>query len=125
MCEMYDIVNKQTSVFDKTLGYYGGRYAGKAMFSGEHQAHWRDRIKYQQEKYLNEHKIDLLQHGITPEDVQILNRILVKDYPTESGVGRKRGAILRYIKDMREKFHSSGERSKGKQLLRTIKRNET
>ena len=125
MCEMYDIVNKQTSVFDKTLGYYGDRYTGKAMFNVENQSHWRDRIKYQQEKYLNEHKIDLLQHGITPEDVQILNRILVKDYPTESGVGRKRGAILRYIKDMREKFHSSNERSKGKQLLITIKRNET
>lgn len=64
----------------------------------------------------------LIQHGLSPEDERILHKILARDYPTDTGVGRKRGAILRYIKYFKETQHTP-KGVTGKQLHRYLKRN--
>ena len=54
--------------------------------------------------------------------MRILLKILARAYPTDTGVGRKRGAILRYIKYFKETQHTP-KGVTGKQLHRYLKRN--
>ena len=63
-----------------------------------------------------------IHHGLPDEDMRILHKILARDYPTDTGVGRKRGAILRYIKYFKETQHKPAQVT-GQQLHRYLKRN--
>ena len=65
------------------------------------------------------HEID---HGLQADDMRILHKILARDYPTDTGVGRKRGAILRDIKYFKESQHKPAKVT-GQQLHRYLKRN--
>lgn len=69
--------------------------------------------------YADTHEI---QHGLPEDDMRILLKILARAYPTDTGVGRKRGAILRYIKYFKETQHTP-KGVTGKQLHRYLKRN--
>lgn len=63
-----------------------------------------------------------IHHGLSDEDMRILHKILARDYPTDTGVGRKRGAILRYIKHFQETQHKPAKVT-GKHLHNYLKRN--
>ncbi len=63
-----------------------------------------------------------INHGLPEEDMRILHKILARAYPTDTGVGRKRGAILRYIKYFKETQHKPAKVT-GQQLHRYLKRN--
>ena len=63
-----------------------------------------------------------IHHGLADEDMRILHKILARDYATDTGVGRKRGAILRYIKHFKETQHKPAQVT-GQQLHRYLKRN--
>ena len=63
-----------------------------------------------------------IHHGLADDDMRILHKILARDYPTDTGVGRKRGAILRYIKYFKETQHKPAQVT-GQQLHRYLKRN--
>lgn len=69
--------------------------------------------------YADTHEI---QHGLPEDDMRILLKILARAYPSDTGVGRKRGAILRYIKHFKETQHTP-KGVTGKQLHRYLKRN--
>jgi predicted transcriptional regulator len=69
--------------------------------------------------YADTHEIE---HGLQEDDMRILLKILARAYPTDTGVGRKRGAILRYIKYFKETQHTP-KGVTGKQLHRYLKRN--
>ena len=61
-------------------------------------------------------------HGLSKQDERILHKILARDYHTDTGVGRKRGAILRYIKHFRDTQHTP-PKVNGKTLYKYLKRN--
>lgn len=67
----------------------------------------------------DEHEIH---HGLSDQDLRILHKIIARDYPTDTGVGRKRGAILRYIKYFKETQHTPAKVN-GKVLYKYLKRN--
>lgn len=69
--------------------------------------------------YADTHEIH---HGLADEDMRILHKILARAYPSDTGVGRKRGAILRYIKHFKETQHKPAQVT-GQQLHRYLKRN--
>lgn len=71
------------------------------------------------QRYADEHEIN---HGLCRDDMRILHKILARDYPSDTGVGRKRGAILRYIKHFKETQHKPAKVT-GQQLHRYLKRN--
>ena len=63
-----------------------------------------------------------IHHGLEDDELRILFKILGRAYPSDTGVGRKRGAILRYIKHFKETQHKPAKVT-GQQLHRYLKRN--
>lgn len=63
-----------------------------------------------------------INHGLEDDELRILFKILGRHYDSDTGVGRKRGAILRYIKHFKETQHKPAQVT-GKQLHRYLKRN--
>jgi hypothetical protein len=69
--------------------------------------HLSDRIKRQEEYHTDTYKITWDDTGLTPQDIRILQKIMCKKYPD---AGRKRGAILRYIKHFKQETDHTGHR---------------
>lgn len=102
--------------------YYAFEYANNnpGGLVGTEQLHnLATELEKTNEVYADTHDIA---HGLSEDDMRILHKILARDYPTDTGVGRKRGAILRYIKYFRETQHTP-KGVTGKQLHRYLKRN--
>lgn len=67
--------------------------------------HLSDRIVRTEEHRTDVYKIDWHDTGLTPQDIRILQKILRKDF---ADAGRKRGAILRYIKHFKQDTDPTG-----------------
>ncbi len=89
------------------------------MVAPHHMDNLANELNQTNKVYADTHEIH---HGLEEDEMRILHKILARDYPTDTGVGRKRGAILRYIKYFKETQHTS-EGVTGKQLHRYLRRN--
>jgi hypothetical protein len=89
------------------------------MVAPHHIENLANELNQSNKVYADTHEI---QHGLEEDDMRILLKILARAYPTDTGVGRKRGAILRYIKYFKETQHTP-KGVTGKQLHRYLKRN--
>lgn len=83
-----------------------------AYFDREHMNdgisyHIADRIKRTEEHRTDAYKIEWHDTGLTPQDIRILQKILRKDFPD---AGRKRGAILRYIRHFKQETDPTGHK---------------
>ena len=78
-----------------------------------------ENLMHRNQRDSDTHPVD---HGLDKESERILHKILARDYPTETGVGRKRGAILRYIKHFKDTQHTP-PKVNGKTLYKYLKRN--
>tara|TARA_E500000318_G_scaffold111898_1_gene132496 strand:+ start:2375 stop:2713 length:339 start_codon:yes stop_codon:yes gene_type:complete len=67
--------------------------------------HLSDRIKRTEEYSTDSYELSWADTGLTNEDQRILKKILRKDF---KDAGRKRGAILRYIKHFKKEPDSTG-----------------
>jgi hypothetical protein len=71
------------------------------------QYHLSERIQRTEEYSTDSYKINWADTGLTNEDQRILQKILRKDF---QDAGRKRGAILRYIKHFKKEPDSTGQK---------------
>lgn len=83
-----------------------------AYFEREHMNdgltyHLADRIRRTEEHRTDAYEINWHDTGLTPQDIRILQKILRKDLPD---AGRKRGAILRYIKHFKQEPDLTGHK---------------
>jgi hypothetical protein len=69
--------------------------------------HLSERIQRTEEYSTDSYKINWVDTGLTNEDQRILQKILRKDF---QDAGRKRGAILRYIKHFKKEPDSTGQK---------------
>ena len=69
--------------------------------------HLADRIRRTEEHRTDAYEINWQDTGLTPQDIRILQKILRKDLPD---AGRKRGAILRYIKHFKQEPDLTGHK---------------
>jgi hypothetical protein len=69
--------------------------------------HLAERINRTEELRTDSYPIEWHDTGLTEQDVRILKKILRKDLPD---AGRKRGAILRYIKHFKQETDPTGHR---------------
>jgi len=94
-------------------------WGGRGMVSTHDLALSAERQHHNNLYQKDEHEIH---HGLSDQDLRILHKIIARDYPTDTGVGRKRGAILRYIKYFKETQHTP-PKVNGKVLYKYLKRN--
>jgi hypothetical protein len=101
--------------------HYAFSYANEenSMVQSHHIDNIAVELQQSNKVYADTQEID---HGLPEEDMRILLNILARSYPTDTGVGRKRGAILRYIKYFKETQHKPAPVT-GQQLHRYLKRN--
>ena len=69
--------------------------------------HLAERIQRTEEHRTDSYRINWVDTGLTNEDQRILQKILRKDF---QDAGRKRGAILRYIKHFKKEPDSTGQK---------------
>jgi hypothetical protein len=69
--------------------------------------HMSERIQRTEEFSTDSYKITWMDTGLSVEDQRVLQKILKKDYADS---GRKRGAILRYIKHFKQEPDPTGQR---------------
>ena len=113
------LINNQCST---TPLYYSFSYANDNpdnMVASHHMQNIAQELEQSNRIYADTHKID---HGLADDEMRILHKILARAYPSDTGVGRKRGAILRYIKHFKETQHKPAQVT-GQQLHRYLKRN--
>ena len=106
---------------DSTL-HYAFHYANDnpdQMVSPHHIQNLANELNNENERLADEHEI---KHGLSKDELRILFKILGRHYNSDTGVGRKRGAILRYIKHFKETQHKPAQVT-GQQLHRYLKRN--
>lgn len=89
------------------------------MVAPHHIQNLSNELNNENKRIADEHEIN---HGLEKDEMRILHKILARDYPSDTGVGRKRGAILRYIKHFKETQHKPAKVT-GQQLHRYLKRN--
>ncbi len=89
------------------------------MIAPHHMHNISNELDNENKRIADEHEIN---HGLADDDIRILHKILARAYPSDTGVGRKRGAILRYIKHFKETQHKPAKVT-GQQLHRYLKRN--
>ena len=71
------------------------------------QYHLSDRVKRSEEYATDSYKIEWHDTGLDNDDQRILQKILRKDF---RDCGRKRGAILRYIKHFKKEPDLTGQK---------------
>lgn len=106
---------------DKSL-HYAFQYANDTpdkMVSLHHMQNLSNELDTENKRLADEHEIH---HGLADDDMRILHKILARHYPSDTGVGRKRGAILRYIKHFKETQHKPTTIT-GQQLHKYLRRN--
>lgn len=89
------------------------------MVSPHHVQNLANELDNENKRLADEHEI---QHGLDKHELRILFKILGRYYDSDTGVGRKRGAILRYIKHFKETQHKPAKVT-GRQLHNYLKRN--
>ena len=89
------------------------------MVAPQHIQNLSNELDNENKRIADTHEIH---HGLSDEDLRILHKILARAYPSDTGVGRKRGAILRYIKHFKETQHKPAQVT-GQQLHKYLKRN--
>ena len=89
------------------------------MVSTHHIQSLAQELDNENKRVADKHEID---HGLDKEELRILFKILGRYYDSDTGVGRKRGAILRYIKHFKETQHKPAQVT-GRQLHKYLKRN--
>jgi len=106
---------------DKSLRYafeYANENPGQ-MVSPHHIQNLSNELNTENKRLADVHEIH---HGLEDDELRILFKILGRYYDSDTGVGRKRGAILRYIKHFQETQHKPAPVT-GKQLHKYLKRN--
>lgn len=101
---------------------YAFRYAHDNpdhMVAPQHIQNLAHELDNENKRVADTHEIE---HGLEDDELRILFKILGRHYDSDTGVGRKRGAILRYIKHFKETQHKPAQVT-GKQLHRYLKRN--
>ena len=89
------------------------------MVAPHHLPNLANELDNENIRIADEHEIN---HGLSKNEMRILHKILARAYPSDTGVGRKRGAILRYIKHFQETQHKPAKVT-GRQLHNYLKRN--
>lgn len=89
------------------------------MVSPHHMQNLSNELDNENKRLADEHEVN---HGLAKDELRILFKILGRHYDSDTGVGRKRGAILRYIKHFKETQHKPAKVT-GQQLHKYLKRN--
>ena len=89
------------------------------MVAPHHVQNLSNELNNENKRLADEHEIE---HGLDKDDLRILFKILGRYYDSDTGVGRKRGAILRYIKHFKETQHKPAQVT-GRKLHNYLKRN--
>lgn len=120
---MSTVYNKLIENNNSSQGmYYAFNYANDNpdnMVASHHMQNLAKELDESNKVYSDTHEIN---HGLADDEMRVLHKILARAYPTDTGVGRKRGAILRYIKHFKETQHKPAQVT-GQQLHRYLKRN--
>ena len=120
MSTVYNKLIKNRNGSDSLM--YAFQYANDnpdCMVAPHHIQNLAQELEQSNQVYADTNEIH---HGLADDEMRILHKILARDYPTDTGVGRKRGAILRYIKHFKETHHKPAQVT-GQQLHRYLKRN--
>ena len=120
---MSTVYNK---LIDKPNASDGFRYAfhyandnPDHMVAPHHIQNLAQELDIENKRVSDTHEIE---HGLEDDELRILFKILGRHYSSDTGVGRKRGAILRYIKHFKETQHKPAQVT-GRKLHNYLKRN--